>query len=120
MAKKKTAFVCSDCGAEFARWQGQCSECKAWNTVTEFRVPSAKSVPQGGSTSGYAGLVEAKVQTLDEVNLEQLPRFSTGFKEFDRVLGGGVVPGSAILIGGSPALVKVRCCCKPCVALQKP
>ncbi|ASD67874.1 MULTISPECIES: DNA repair protein RadA [Pseudoalteromonas] len=106
MAKKKTAFVCSDCGAEFARWQGQCSECKAWNTVTEFRVPSAKSVPQGGATSGYAGLVEAKVQTLDEVNLEQLPRFSTGFKEFDRVLGGGVVPGSAILIGGSPGAGK--------------
>lgn len=106
MAKKKTAFVCSDCGAEFARWQGQCSECKAWNTVTEFRVPSVKAVPQGGSTSGYAGLVEAKVQTLDEVNLEQLPRFSTGFKEFDRVLGGGVVPGSAILIGGSPGAGK--------------
>ncbi|MEI5639340.1 MULTISPECIES: DNA repair protein RadA [unclassified Pseudoalteromonas] len=106
MAKKKTAFVCSDCGAEFARWQGQCSECKAWNTVTEFRVPSVKTAPQGGSTSGYAGLVEAKVQTLDEVNLEQLPRFSTGFKEFDRVLGGGVVPGSAILIGGSPGAGK--------------
>ncbi|WP_440053971.1 DNA repair protein RadA [Pseudoalteromonas sp. T1lg65] len=106
MAKKKTAFVCNECGAEFARWQGQCSECKSWNTVTEFRVPSVKSAPIGGSTSGYAGLVEAKVQTLDEVNLEQLPRFSTGFKEFDRVLGGGVVPGSAILIGGSPGAGK--------------
>ncbi|ATC99414.1 MAG: DNA repair protein RadA [Pseudoalteromonas spongiae] len=107
MAKNKTAFVCSECGAEFARWQGQCGECKAWNTVTEFRVPSIKQTPRsGGATAGYAGAIEAKVQTLDEVNLEQLPRFTTGFAEFDRVLGGGVVPGSAILIGGSPGAGK--------------
>ncbi|CAM4224880.1 DNA repair protein RadA [Pseudoalteromonas byunsanensis] len=106
MVKKKTAFVCSDCGAEFARWQGQCSECRAWNTVTEFRVPSVKAPPRSTAMAGYAGMVDAKVQTLDEVNLESLPRFSTGFKEFDRVLGGGVVPGSAILIGGSPGAGK--------------
>ena len=106
MGKKKTAFVCNECGAEFARWQGQCNECKAWNTITEFRVPSIKSATNSTSVAGYAGMVEAKVQTLDEVNLESLPRFSTGFKEFDRVLGGGVVPGSAILIGGSPGAGK--------------
>ncbi|AIY66203.1 DNA repair protein RadA [Pseudoalteromonas piratica] len=106
MGKNKTAFVCSECGAEFARWQGQCGECKAWNTVTEFRVPSIKQAPRVAATSGYAGAIEAKVQTLDEVNLEQLPRFTTGFAEFDRVLGGGVVPGSAILIGGSPGAGK--------------
>lgn len=106
MGKNKTAFVCSECGAEFARWQGQCGECKAWNTVTEFRVPSLKQSTKMSATSGYAGVVEAKVQTLDEVNLEQLPRFTTGFAEFDRVLGGGVVPGSAILIGGSPGAGK--------------
>jgi DNA repair protein RadA/Sms len=106
MGKNKTAFVCSECGAEFARWQGQCGECKAWNTVTEFRVPSLKQSAKMSVTSGYAGVVEAKVQTLDEVNLEQLPRFTTGFAEFDRVLGGGVVPGSAILIGGSPGAGK--------------
>ncbi|WP_372768185.1 DNA repair protein RadA [Pseudoalteromonas sp.] len=106
MGKNKTAFVCSECGAEFARWQGQCGECKSWNTVTEFRVPSIKAAPRVGATSGYAGAIEAKVQTLDEVNLEQLPRFTTGFTEFDRVLGGGVVPGSAILIGGSPGAGK--------------
>ncbi|WMN60999.1 DNA repair protein RadA [Pseudoalteromonas xiamenensis] len=106
MVKKKTAFVCSDCGAEFARWQGQCSECKAWNTVTEYRVPSIKTVASGSNMAGYAGMVEAKVQTLDEVNLDSLPRFSTSFAEFDRVLGGGVVPGSAILIGGEPGAGK--------------
>lgn len=106
MVKKKTAFVCNDCGAEFPRWQGQCGECKAWNTVTEFRVSSVKAPPRSGAMAGYSGLIDAKVQTLDEVDLESLPRFSTGFKEFDRVLGGGVVPGSAILIGGSPGAGK--------------
>ena len=49
MVKKKTAFVCNDCGAEFARWQGQCSECRAWNTVTEFRVPSVKAPPKSAA-----------------------------------------------------------------------
>lgn len=104
MVKKKTAFVCNDCGADFSRWQGQCSECKAWNTISEFRVPSTK--PTRGATAGYAGFVEAKVQSLDDVDLAELPRFSSGFSEFDRVLGGGVVPGSAILIGGSPGAGK--------------
>lgn len=55
-----------------------------------------------------------KVQKLSDISLEELPRFSTGFKEFDRVLGGGVVPGSAILIGGNPARANQRCCCKRC------
>lgn len=106
MAKKKTAFVCSECGAEFARWQGQCSECRSWNTITEFRMPSVKSSNTAGATAGYAGFTQAKIQTLNEVNLTELPRFTTGFSEFDRVLGGGVVPGSAILIGGEPGAGK--------------
>ena len=72
--------------------------------MSEFRVPTIK--PSVGATAGYAGFVEAKVQRLDEINLSELPRFSTGFSEFDRVLGGGVVPGSAILIGGSPGAGK--------------
>ena len=87
MAKKKTAFVCSECGAEFARWQGQCSECRSWNTITEFRMPSVKSTISQGATAGYAGFTQAKIQTLNEVNLTELPRFTTGFSEFDRVLG---------------------------------
>jgi len=105
MAKSKIAFVCSDCGAEFPRWQGQCTECKAWNTISEFRVaPKSKSAPS--RFEGYAGSVDNKVQKLDQINLQELPRFTTGYGEFDRVLGGGVVPGSAILIGGSPGAGK--------------
>ncbi|RKF15728.1 DNA repair protein RadA [Alginatibacterium sediminis] len=104
MAKAKVAFVCNDCGADFPRWQGQCGECKAWNTISEVRL--AASNPRTEKFSGYAGETQSKVQTLENIDLAALPRFSTGFVEFDRVLGGGVVPGSAILIGGSPGAGK--------------
>mgnify|MGYP000091049807 CR=1 FL=1 len=104
MAKTKSSFVCTDCGAEFARWLGQCTECKAWNTISEFR--QAKAPKKNASFSGYAGATEAKVQTLDTIDLADLPRFSSGFAEFDRVLGGGIVPGSATLIGGEPGAGK--------------
>lgn len=104
MAKRKTAYVCSDCGAEFPRWQGQCSECKSWNTISEFVVSSARSTIS--ANTGYAGQTNAKIETLNAIDLEALPRFSSGFKELDRVLGGGIVPGAAMLIGGSPGAGK--------------
>lgn len=105
MAKTKTAYVCNDCGADFVRWQGQCTECGAWNTISEVRMTTpAKS---GRSLAGgYAGATVAKVIRLDQVDLQEVPRFSSGFAEFDRVLGGGIVPGSAILIGGHPGAGK--------------
>ena len=106
MAKApKTAYVCNDCGAEFSRWQGQCSACKAWNTISEVRLISA-SKPKNDRFSGYAGETQAKIQTLSEISLQQTPRFGSGFNELDRVLGGGIVPGSAILIGGHPGAGK--------------
>nr|WP_256548352.1 DNA repair protein RadA [Xenorhabdus bovienii] len=102
----KRAFVCNECGADYPRWQGQCTACHAWNTITEVRLAAASS-SRSERFSGYAGEVSiSKVQKLAEISLEELPRFSTGFKEFDRVLGGGVVPGSAILIGGNPGAGK--------------
>lgn len=104
MAKRKTAYVCSDCGAEFARWQGQCTECKAWNTISEFVISSASTVKTG--FSGYAGQTNARIEKLDTIDLAALPRFSSGFTELDRVLGGGIVPGAAMLIGGSPGAGK--------------
>jgi DNA repair protein RadA/Sms len=105
MAKSKIAYVCSDCGGEFPRWQGQCTECGAWNTISEFRV-APKQAAAASKYEGYAGQVENKVQTLSNIDLQALPRFSSGYKELDRVLGGGIVPGSAILIGGSPGAGK--------------
>lgn len=107
MAKaSKTAYVCNDCGAEFSRWQGQCSACKAWNTISEVRLISASNSTKNDRFSGYAGETRAKIQTLSEISLQETPRFTSGFKELDRVLGGGIVPGSAILIGGHPGAGK--------------
>ncbi|MDK1704732.1 DNA repair protein RadA [Serratia rubidaea] len=109
MAKAaKRAFVCNECGADYPRWQGQCSACQAWNTITEVRLAASPAAARNERFSGYAGENGgvSKVQRLSEISLEELPRFSTGFLEFDRVLGGGVVPGSAILIGGSPGAGK--------------
>lgn len=105
MAKAKTAYVCTECGADFPRWQGQCGECKSWNTISEVRLATAKPAADGRYV-GYAGESQSQIQTLDNINLDDVPRFSSGFKEFDRVLGGGVVPGSAILIGGHPGAGK--------------
>ena len=107
MAKApKTAYVCNDCGAEFSRWQGQCSACKAWNTISEVRLISSSNSTKNDRFSGYAGETRAKIQSLSEISLQETPRFTSGFKELDRVLGGGIVPGSAILIGGHPGAGK--------------
>ena len=110
MAKTKQAYVCNDCGADFTKWQGQCSACRAWNTLTEVRLGSA---PAGGAQaalrrSGYAGDAagKGKVVSLSEVALAEMPRLATGIGELDRVLGGGLVPGSAVLIGGHPGAGK--------------
>ncbi|MFM2485738.1 DNA repair protein RadA [Celerinatantimonas yamalensis] len=105
MAKVKTAYVCNECGADYPRWQGQCSECKAWNTISEVRLGSVPAA-RNDRLSGFAGAAHSQVQTLDHIDLADLPRFSSGFKELDRVLGGGIVPGSAILIGGHPGAGK--------------
>lgn len=103
MAKKKdTQFVCTECGASYSKWQGQCGECKAWNTVVEFR--EAKATP-GARRQGYAASL-SEVRQLSDVDLSEMPRLNTGIGEFDRVLGGGVVPGSAVLIGGNPGAGK--------------
>ena len=105
MAKRKTAYVCTDCGAEFPRWQGQCTECKAWNTLSEVVLSSVQPTSRS-DFSGYAGQTSAQIQTLDTIDTQALPRLESTFKELDRVLGGGIVPGSAILIGGSPGAGK--------------
>jgi DNA repair protein RadA/Sms len=108
VAKAKTAFVCNDCGADFPKWQGQCGECQAWNTLSEIRLsaPAAKAAnAHVAGRSGYAGTVAA-VQRLEDVAVVDLPRLASGFDELDRVLGGGFVPGSSILIGGHPGAGK--------------
>ncbi len=103
-AKSRIAFVCSECGSDFSKWQGQCTDCGGWNTLSEFRVAGSPA-RSGAKTGGYTGSA-SEVQLLSEVNLESIPRISTGMAELDRVLGGGLVPGSVVLIGGHPGAGK--------------
>ena len=109
MAKLKSTFVCNDCGSEHSRWQGQCNACKEWNTITEMRLETKSDTSANVRSerfSGYAGASDSSLQTPDQISLTELPRIPSGYAELDRVLGGGIVPGSAILIGGSPGAGK--------------
>lgn len=107
MAKAKTAFVCTDCGTEHGQWQGQCTSCKEWNTLSQINLGSSTSPATKADfrKQGYAG-EKSKVQNLSDIDLESLPRFTSTIGELDRVLGGGLVPGSAVLIGGNPGAGK--------------
>ena len=97
------AFVCGDCGAEHGKWQGQCNDCGAWNTLSEFRRPA---VAAASPERGFAGAADGQVTRLAEVEIAAQPRLATGFQELDLVLGGGLVVGSCVLIGGEPGAGK--------------
>lgn len=107
MSKNKTAFVCNDCGADYSKWAGQCTACGGWNTLSEVKLGSSKAVRASGSRrEGFAGAVGGGIQTLDQIALQEQARIGTGSAELDRVLGGGLVAGSAVLIGGNPGAGK--------------
>ena len=102
--KPKTLYRCQQCGASAPKWSGQCQDCGEWNTLEEA---GTAQMGKQNRFSGYAGnSAAAKVQVLSEVVAEQMERSSSGLVELDRVLGGGLVPGSAILIGGDPGIGK--------------
>ena len=105
MSKKKhSAFVCEQCGADYPRWGGQCTSCGEWNTIKEVRLGTASNERTSRSL-GYAGSV-SEVKLLSDVSLVHAERIATGISEFDRVLGGGIVTGSVVLIGGAPGAGK--------------
>jgi DNA repair protein RadA/Sms len=108
MAKARTAYVCSECGGEHSKWQGQCAECGVWNTLSEIVLePATKAAASGGRRSGYAGASDApKVTRLASIDADADERSATGIGELDRVLGGGLVGGSVVLIGGDPGIGK--------------
>jgi DNA repair protein RadA/Sms len=100
MAKARSTYVCSECGGVSAKWLGKCPHCGAWNSMTESlaaAAPTHRYAPLAGSTP---------VQALSDIEARELPRQPTGIAEFDRVLGGGLVPGSVVLIGGDPGIGK--------------
>ncbi|MFT6835464.1 MAG: DNA repair protein RadA/Sms [Francisellaceae bacterium] len=101
MSKSKVQFLCHSCGSLVAKWQGQCPECFEWNTLTEALDVEVKHL----KSKGYSGQ-NSEIQKLSNITIEDDPRISTGMLEVDRVLGGGVVPGSVILIGGDPGIGK--------------
>ncbi len=103
MAKAKTSFVCSECGGQAPRWQGQCPQCKGWNTLVETVIEAA--APANSRFAALAGTT-GKLQSLAELEPREEPRTPTGIEEFDRVLGGGLVAGGVVLIGGDPGIGK--------------
>ena len=103
MAKAKTVFYCTNCGNETPRWQGKCPACGAWNTIEEhIEKPSAGSVKTKAAPVGQS----KRPQRLQEISSEGATRFSTGMGELDRVLGGGAVAGSLVLVSGAPGIGK--------------
>ena len=110
MARAATVHVCSECGVSAAQWRGQCPGCGGWNTLAEERVATA---PRGRSRAGArtpgpgrSGSGHSEVRLLGDVGASPLVRLSTGMGELDRVLGGGLVPGSLVLLGGAPGIGK--------------
>ncbi|RPH99204.1 MAG: DNA repair protein RadA, partial [Calditrichaeota bacterium] len=97
--KEKTHFVCQECGASSPKWQGRCPDCSEWNSLVEERVTSTASrqaVMTPRSTQ--------PLRPLNEIDAQRLPRMQMSSNEFNRVLGGGLVPGSVVLVGGDPGI----------------
>ena len=103
MSKVKTVYRCEQCGADHSKWAGQCSECGEWNSLTEVRLEPSISHRARPKVGGYAGQV-ANITTLNQISVSNETRLQTGISEFDRVLGGGLVTGSVVLIGGDPGI----------------
>jgi len=100
MAKSKTVWVCSNCGAESPKWVGRCNACGEWNTCVEEIIPTKK-----GAALSF-GKEEPRPQLLNDISALETNRIRSGMEETDRILGGGIVPGSLILIGGEPGVGK--------------
>lgn len=106
MAKEKTCYVCASCGYETARWLGCCPDCGEWNTFEERRPAPAAPGKTAERAARYQSTQKAEPVPLSDIQTQPEPRSSTGNEELDRVLGGGLVPGSAILLGGDPGIGK--------------
>ena len=111
MAKSRNMFICNNCGFKTSSWQGKCPSCSQWNTLAEVAAPAGL----GASSTAKPGAV-VRLSELEEQNLV---RFSTGSTEFDEVLGGGIVPGSLVLLGGDPGIGKSTLALQAAVSISK-
>ena len=107
MAKPKSMFICRECGAGFPKWSGQCPDCLAWNSLEESVATSIGPAKGPKGRGNWTGTASAEVINLGQVQAEDSGRrLGTGLSELDRVLGGGLVPGSVVLLGGDPGIGK--------------
>jgi DNA repair protein RadA/Sms len=116
LAKNKSQFVCQTCGSVSPRWSGKCEGCNAWNTLIEERTDSGVGATPAARKMGSGHAVELVAMAGD---IEEAPRIATGIAEFDRVTGGGFVPGSALLVGGDPGIGKSTLLTQAAAALAK-
>ncbi|MBS7396943.1 MAG: AAA family ATPase, partial [Ruminiclostridium sp.] len=115
MAKSKTVYICEECGQEYPKWSGRCNACGAWNTLTETLIqPNAHSA--GRSISGGGKL---PLTSINALTFKDETRYNTGMSELDRVLGGGLVKGSLVLLGGDPGIGKSTLLLQICGSLAK-
>ena len=118
MAKKiTTVFFCQECGYESSKWMGQCPGCKQWNTLVEEKV-SVTGSGMGGASKTAAVREAPKPVAIGEVSLNDGERMMTGIEELDRVLGGGIMQGSLILVGGDPGIGKSTLLLQTCRQLS--
>lgn len=106
LSRLKTEFVCQQCGSKQPKWSGQCPDCLNWNCLVEQTLVASKTAPAHAARTGYAGERSGRVFQLGDIPVDERQRASTGLLEFDRVLGGGLTPGSVVLIGGDPGIGK--------------
>ena len=111
--KNKTQFVCSQCGYDSAKWYGQCPSCGEWNTMEEFKITASAETKRGINTERNRAVV------IDEISETSEIRYNTGISEFNRVLGGGLVKGSLVLIGGDPGIGKSTILLQACKFLAE-
>jgi DNA repair protein RadA/Sms len=116
MAKNKTHYVCQSCGFESSKWMGQCPECSNWSTFVEEVKIDTKNQPQ--KISGKLHYIDSKPMKMNEIQGSEKAKTSTGIQELDRVLGGGIVDGSLVLIGGDPGIGKSTLLLQICQAVE--
>src|SRR5512136_2526072 len=106
MAKARTQFLCNHCGSVHPKWMGKCPDCGTWDSLEEYKPPTPDArAPRGrSSTSDIAHGADAVA--INQIDESDTPRQPCGIGEFDRILGGGIVPGSAVLVGGEPGIGK--------------